>query len=127
RNDDYLSGFALPEALDATGDIEEAVANADVVVMDVPSNGFRDVLHAAAPHVRAWVPVVSLAKGLEATTLKRMSEVVQDVLPGHPVAVLTGPNLAKEILAGEPAASVVAIDDPTIAGELQRIFSTPRL
>jgi glycerol-3-phosphate dehydrogenase (NAD(P)+) len=127
RNDDYLSGFDLPEGLVATADIEEAVASTDVLVMGVPSHGFRAVLESAAPYVRPWVPVVSLAKGLEATTLKRMSEVVQDVLPGHPVAVLTGPNLAKEILAGEPAASVVAIDEPTIATELQRIFSTSRL
>ena len=56
-----------------------------------------------------------------------MSEVVHDELPGHPVAVLTGPNLAKEVLAGQPAASVVAIDDETIATELQRIFATMRL
>src|SRR5262249_3640979 len=127
HNDDYLSDFTLPAELHATADIEEAVAPCDVLVMGVPSHGFRAVLQSAAPHVRPWVPVVSLAKGLEAASLKRMSEVVQDVLPGHPVAVLTGPNLAKEILAGEPAASVVAIDDPTIAAELQRIFSTPRL
>jgi glycerol-3-phosphate dehydrogenase (NAD(P)+) len=127
RNDDYLSGFDLPEDMHATADIEEAVASADVLVMGVPSHGFRAVLEEAAPFVRPWVPVVSLAKGLEATTLKRMSEVVHEVLPGHPVAVLTGPNLAKEILAGQPAASVVAIDEPTIAAELQRIFSTARL
>ena len=56
-----------------------------------------------------------------------MSEVSEDEMPGHPVAVLTGPNLAKEILAGQPAASVVAIDDVTIANELQRIFSRPSL
>jgi glycerol-3-phosphate dehydrogenase (NAD(P)+) len=127
RNDDYLSDFDLPPELHSTADIEEAVAPADVLVMGVPSHGFRTVLESAAPYVRPWVPVVSLAKGLEASTLKRMSEVVQDVLPGHPVAVLTGPNLAKEILAGQPAASVVAIDDPIIAAELQRIFSTPQL
>jgi len=73
------------------------------------------------------VPVVSLTKGLERTTLKRMSEVTADVMPGHPVAVLTGPNLAKEILSGQPAASVVAIDDVTIGRELQRIFSRPSM
>ena len=100
---------------------------ADVVVMAVPSHGFKKVLRKAVPSVRPWVPVVSLAKGLEQDSLKRMSEVVQDELPGHPVAVLTGPNLAKEVLAGQPAASVVAIDDETIATELQRIFATMRL
>ena len=56
-----------------------------------------------------------------------MSEVTSDEMPGHPVAVLTGPNLAKEILGGQPAASVVAIDDEVIAAELQRIFSRPSL
>jgi glycerol-3-phosphate dehydrogenase (NAD(P)+) len=71
------------------------------------------------------VPVVSLAKGLERTSRKRMSEVTRDEMPGHPVAVLTGPNLAKEILSGQPAASVVAIDDHDIAAELQRIFGRP--
>ena len=127
RNRDYLADFALPDALRATSSLEEAVAGCDVVVMGVPSHGFRAVLAEVAPHVRPWVPVVSLTKGLEQGTLKRMSEVVRDELPGHPVAVLTGPNLAKEILAGQPAASVVAIDEPTIAAELQRIFSIATL
>jgi glycerol-3-phosphate dehydrogenase (NAD(P)+) len=95
--------------------------------MAVPSHGFRDVLSEAARHVRPWVPVVSLSKGLERSSLKRMSEVVADELPGHPVAVLTGPNLAKEIMAGQPAAAVVAIDDKVIAEELQRIFTRPTL
>ncbi len=126
-NPDYLPTFTLPDALRATADLAEACADADVVVMAVPSHGFRAVLRDAAPFVRAWVPVVSLAKGLEQGSLQRMSEVVQDELPGHPVAVLTGPNLAKEILAGQPAASVVAIDDEIIAAELQRIFATMRL
>jgi glycerol-3-phosphate dehydrogenase (NAD(P)+) len=127
RNDAYLPGFELPDALRATASLEEAVVGADVVVMGVPSHGFRSVLAEAAPHVRPWVPVVSLSKGLEQGTLKRMSEVVVEELPGHPVAVLTGPNLAKEILSGQPAASVVAVDDDIIATELQRIFSTDRL
>jgi glycerol-3-phosphate dehydrogenase (NAD(P)+) len=126
-NPDYLPTFALPDTLRATADIGVAAGEADVLVMAVPSHGFREVLVAAAPFVRPWVPVVSLAKGLEQGSLKRMSEVVNDVLPGHPVAVLTGPNLAKEVLAGQPAASVVAIDDDVISAELQRIFATMRL
>jgi glycerol-3-phosphate dehydrogenase (NAD(P)+) len=122
-NPDYLAGFALPAELRATADIAEAVGTADVIVMGVPSHGFRDVMAECAPHIRPWVPIVSLTKGLERGSLKRMSEVVRDEVPGHPVAVLTGPNLAKEVLAGQPAATVVAIDDPTIAAELQRIFT----
>jgi glycerol-3-phosphate dehydrogenase (NAD(P)+) len=126
-NGDYLPTFVLPTSLHATHDIEEAVTNADVLVMAVPSHGFREAAREAAKFIRPWVPIVSLSKGLEQGTLKRMSEVVNDELPGHPVAVLTGPNLAKEILAGEPAASVVAIGDEVIAAELQRIFATMRL
>jgi glycerol-3-phosphate dehydrogenase (NAD(P)+) len=126
-NPEYLPSFALPDGLRATDDLAAAVAGADVVVMAVPSHGYRDVAADAAASIRPWVPIVSLSKGLERTTLKRMSEVTSDVMPGHPVAVLTGPNLAKEILAGQPAASVVAIDDVTIGRELQRIFSRPSL
>lgn len=126
-NPEYLPAFTLPEELRATDSLADAVSHADVVVMAVPSHGYRDVAVAAAQAIRPWVPVVSLTKGLERTTLKRMSEVTTDAMPGHPVAVLTGPNLAKEILAGQPAASVVAIDDLTIADELQRIFSRPSL
>ena len=126
-NPAYLGDRALPDELFASSDLEEVVRDADVVVMAVPSHGFREVLHAAAPMVRPWVPIVSLTKGLERETGKRMTEVVADELPGRPAAVLTGPNLAKEIMDGQPAASVVAIDDDVIARELQRIFSNPRL
>jgi len=126
-NGDYLPAFTLPDQLRATSSLEEAVGNADVLVMAVPSHGYRNVAAQAARYVRAWVPIVSLTKGLEASSRKRMSEVTRDEMPGHPVAVLTGPNLAKEILIGQPAASVVAIDNVDIAAELQRIFSRPSL
>ncbi|MFM2077995.1 MAG: NAD(P)H-dependent glycerol-3-phosphate dehydrogenase [Actinomycetota bacterium] len=126
-NGDYLPTFTLPEQLRATSSLEEAVVGADVLVMAVPSHGYRDIAAEASRYLRPWVPVVSLTKGLERASRKRMSEVTRDEMPGHPVAVLTGPNLAKEILAGQPAASVVAIDDLDIAAELQRIFSRPSL
>lgn len=125
RNPAYLGERDLSRELRASASLEETVAGADVVVMAVPSQGFREVLTEAAPHVRPWVPVVSLSKGLEQGTLLRMSEVANEVLPGHPVAVLTGPNLAGEIASGQPAASVVAIDDAVIATALQGIFSRP--
>lgn len=123
-NTAYLPDVPLPPTLAGTCSLEEAVADADVVVMGVPSHGFRDILTAAAPFLRAGVPVVSLAKGLEQQTLKRMTEVVVDVVPGRPTGVLTGPNLAKEIVAGQPAASVVATTDDALSGELQRLLST---
>lgn len=126
-NPSYLPSFTLPESLRATDSLADAVSDADVVVMGVPSHGYRDVAAQVASFIRPWVPVVTLSKGIERASLKRMSEVTADEIPGHPIAVLTGPNLAKEILGGQPAASVVAVDDATIGAELQRIFSRPSL
>ena len=126
-NPDYLSDFLLPETLQFTSDMGLAVSDADVVVMAVPSHGFREVAAEVARFIRPTVPIVSLAKGLERSSLKRMSEVVADEMPGHPVAVLTGPNLAQEIMQGQPAAAVVAINDKVIADELQKIFTRPTL
>ena len=125
RNTTYLGDRPLSSRLEASTSLADAVSTADVVVMAVPSHGFRAVLAEAAAHVRPWVPVVSLSKGLEQGTLLRMSEVANEVMPGHPVAVLTGPNLAGEIADGQPAASVVAIDDAVIAEALQGIFARP--
>lgn len=124
-NPDFLGDRPLASELRASNSLEEVVGAADVVVMAVPSQGFRQVLGDAAPHIRPWVPIVSLSKGLEIDTMQRMSQVANEVLPGHPVAVLTGPNLAAEISAGQPAAAVVAIDDAVIATALQGIFARP--
>ena len=123
-NSSYLPGFALPEDLDATSSLEEALSGAEVVVMGVPSHGFRQVLEEALPYLPAGSPVVSLTKGVEQQTLKRMTEVVEEVAPGHPRAVLTGPNLAKEIIAGYPAASVVGTTEEDVGTALQRLFAT---
>jgi glycerol-3-phosphate dehydrogenase (NAD(P)+) len=121
-NSAYLEGYDLHPALRADPDLATVVGGADVVVMGVPSQSYRSTLEAVATHIRAWVPIVSLTKGLEQGSRLRMSEVAAEVLPGHPFAVLTGPNLAKEILAGDAAASVVATHDPVVAGHLQRVF-----
>jgi glycerol-3-phosphate dehydrogenase (NAD(P)+) len=123
-NAKYLAGYDLCPDLGCTSDLEEALSQADVVVMGVPSHGFRDTLTRCRDHVRAWVPIVSLTKGLEQGTRKRMTEVIQDVMPGHPFGLLTGPNLAKEILAGGAAASVIAMSDQNVAKQLQHLFST---
>ena len=122
ENGDYLAGYRLPTQLRATADLEEAVRRADLLVMGVPSQGFRSALEAVKPYLRPWVPVISLSKGLELGTRLRMTQLVEEVLPGHPVGLLTGPNLAKEILAGHAAASVIAMDDDNVARAIQKIF-----
>jgi len=93
-----------------------------VLVVGIPSHQFRNVLELVKPYLRARVPVVSLTKGLELDTRLRMTEIIEDVLPGHPVGVLTGPNLASEIIAGQAAASVIAMEDEIILRELQALF-----
>ena len=115
----YLSGFDLPRGLEATADLQEAVERADVVVMGVPSHGFRETLEQVAPFVRPWVPIVSLTKGLEQGSMLRMTQIIEELLPGHPAGVLTGPNLAKEIMSGQAAASVIGMADLVVAEALQ--------
>jgi glycerol-3-phosphate dehydrogenase (NAD(P)+) len=123
-NSTYLPEATLPDKLVATNDIAEAVHAADVVVMAIPSQNFRNVLVEVKQHIRAWVPVISLTKGLELATSMRMTEIINEVLPGHPVGVLTGPNLAREIMAGQAAASVIAMADDIIVRELQSVFKS---
>ncbi|MFL5797811.1 MAG: NAD(P)H-dependent glycerol-3-phosphate dehydrogenase [Actinomycetota bacterium] len=122
ENSRYLEGFPLPERLAATSDLEEAASSADVLVVGVPSDGFREVLERSREFVRPWVPVVSLTKGFERDSHLRMTEVIKDVLPGRPAAALTGPNIAREIMAGYAAASVIATEDLSVAAALQGVL-----
>jgi glycerol-3-phosphate dehydrogenase (NAD(P)+) len=119
----YLEGFQLPAALRAQRSMAEAMRQAEVVVMAVPSPYFRAVLEQAAPFVRRSLPVVSVAKGLEPESLLRMTEVIAQLLPDNPRAVLSGPNLAREIMAGYAAGAVVACRDMEVATGLQDLFN----
>ncbi len=123
-NSKYLPNAKLTKSLKASNSIEETVKNADLLVMGVPAQSFRKVLQEAKSNIRPWIPIVSLAKGLEIGTKMRMTEVIEEEMPGHPAGVLTGPNLAKEIHFGKAAAAVIAMVDDTIAKELQPIFSS---
>ncbi len=128
ENTDYLPGIFLSPRLRATSDLKRAVEGASVVVMGVPSQGFRDVLREAAQYAEPSAPIVSLVKGLELPTLSRMSEVVAQEIPAawpQRVVVLSGPNLAKEIARGFPAAAVVACADIDVADRLQGLFMSP--
>lgn len=123
-NHKYLPGAKLTASLKASNSIEETVKNADVIVMGIPSQHFRSVLQTARPFIRPWVPIVSLSKGLETGTKMRMTQIIEAEMPGHPAGVLTGPNLAKEIMKGQAAASVIAMVDDTIAEALRPVFQT---
>jgi glycerol-3-phosphate dehydrogenase (NAD(P)+) len=123
ENPHYLPGFDLDPALSATADLEEAVCGADLIVLGIPTSGFRRVLEDAGPMMRPWIPVVSLSKGLERGSHLRMTEVIREVVPGHPVAALTGPNIASEILSGKAAAAVIATEDLEVASAIQAVFT----
>ncbi len=123
-NEKYLPGAKLTKTLAACDTIEETVREADVIVMGIPAQNFRSVLEEAKKYIRPWVPIVSLSKGLEKGSLLRMTEIIEDTMPGHPAGVLTGPNLAREIISGQAAASVIATVDDNISLALQKIFMT---
>ncbi len=124
RNETYLPGAKLAQRLRATADFEEAVTFADVLIVGVPAQTFRDTLETVARYIRPWVPVISLSKGLEIGTRLRMTQIIEEILPGHPPGVISGPNLAREIIFGSAAASVIAMEDETIAKRLQHLVGS---
>ncbi|MGK5627048.1 NAD(P)H-dependent glycerol-3-phosphate dehydrogenase [Streptomyces sp. URMC 123] len=135
-NPDYLPGIELPASVRATTDPAEAARGAEFTVLAVPSQTLRGNLARWAPLLPSDTVLVSLMKGVELGTAKRMSEVIEEVVaeatPGggpedvrRRVAVLTGPNLAKEIAARQPAAAVVACADESVAQRLQTACHTP--
>ncbi|GFG68903.1 NAD(P)H-dependent glycerol-3-phosphate dehydrogenase [Mycolicibacter senuensis] len=126
RNPDYLPGFTVPEAVRATTDAAEALDGLTTVVLAVPAQTMRANLEAWVPQLTDGATLVSVAKGIELGTLMRMSQVVASVTgvdPGQ-VAVVSGPNLAAEIAAEQPAATVVACTDSGRAVALQRMLNT---
>lgn len=123
----YLPDFGLPPSLTATPDLGKALHGVDVVVMAVPSHAFRGVFQEAAPLIEGSPVLVSLTKGIEQESLKRMTEVMAeaaDIAPER-LAVVSGPNLAKEVMRRMPSASVVACADEDRATELQSLFMAP--
>ncbi len=125
-NPRYLAGFPLPP-LQGTTNLAEVATNVEAIFIGVPSHGFRDVLTKVAPQIAAETPIISLSKGIERSTKMRMTQVIQDVLPHHDphlIGVLSGPNLAKEIMAGDPAATVIALRSEEVAQRLQSLLMT---
>jgi len=129
ENPAFLPDVALPAALRATGDAEQAVADRDVIVFAVPAQHLRSVVSRIAPAVPAGAAVVSLAKGIERETLRRPTQVVTDELAHVPtgrIGVLSGPNLAREVSDGQPSATVVAMGDPSAAALVQEALLSAR-
>ena len=123
ENTRYLPGIVLPPLL-ATGDLQEAVAGAEMVAVVVPSEFCRKVYRALRPALPAGALLVSATKGLEIDTRRRMSEVAAEEAAGHPLAVLSGPSFALEVAQGQPTTVVVASSDLAMAEGVQRALSS---
>lgn len=124
-NDMYLPRIRLPEALRATGELRTALEWADAVIVAVPSQHLRTVMKEAGPLVPAEALVVSVVKGIEAGSWKRMTEVLGEVLATHDpetIGVLAGPNLAREVAEGQPSATCVAFPVEDHAARIQHVL-----
>lgn len=118
-NQRYLPDFQLEQNLVAVSNLEKAVRDSDIILVAIPSHSFRDVLKQIRPFISSQA-VVSLTKGIEAKTFCFMSDIIQQELPEIPFGVLSGPNLAKEIVAGQPAGTVIASDSELVRYAIQQ-------
>jgi glycerol-3-phosphate dehydrogenase (NAD(P)+) len=120
----YLPEVALPAALEATLELDRALAAAEAVFVVIPSEYCRGVYRALRGRLAPGTPVISATKGLEVETLRRMSEVASEELPGQPLAVVSGPSFALEVAREQPTAVVVASGVAGLAEPLQQALST---
>lgn len=114
QNLDYLPGYTLHDKLQATTDLTQALSGADIIFVAVPSKSFREVVRELAGQIPSGTLVISLTKGIEAGGFRLMSEILGEELPDNPRGVLSGPNLAREIAAGQVTGSVIASAVPSI-------------
>ena len=125
QNARFLPGVELPSPLTVSHQPREALEGAGMVILAVPSGSFRENVRVIRGTIEGSTTVLSASKGLEIGTGKRMSEVLEDELPGHlhsRVCVLSGPNLALEIVEGKPTSTVVASSEPSVATEAQEVL-----
>jgi glycerol-3-phosphate dehydrogenase (NAD(P)+) len=127
-NSSYLSSTSIPEGVTATGDIKAALDNASIVLLAIPSHAARETLTAMSPHFHDSAIIVSVAKGIEIESGKRISEIAKEVVAGsHPFVSLSGPSFAKEVVAGHPTAIVAATKDNMAARGVQNDLSFENL
>lgn len=117
-NSRYLPDFTLEKGLKAEHDLQKAVQNRDLILVAIPSHSFRSVLKQIAPFISSQV-IISLTKGMEADSFKLMSDIIREELPEVAYGVLSGPNLAKEIVAGMPSATVIASTSELVRSAVQ--------
>ena len=123
----FLPGYPLPEKLNYQADDAEAMAGSELIISAVPCQFLRRVWGRLKPHVPADVPIVSITKGIEIKTLKRPTQILEEILgDANPLAVLSGPNIADELVRGLPATATVACADAALAQAIQQAFNSTR-
>lgn len=123
ENVKFLPGIRIPAGLHLSANLRQVVEPAGLIVLAIPSQHLRSVIRRLAGLPRRGTRFLNVAKGIETTTLKRMSEVVHEELGRVPLAVLSGPNIASEIASRHPASSVVASHDRSLASDIQHAFT----
>ncbi len=126
ENIKYMPGIVIPSNVKAFLDLEEALKGSDVVVISVPSHAIRQVSQLAAKYINADAIIVSIAKGIEEKTYKRLSEIISEEIPSNPVVVLSGPSHAEEVAQDIPTTLVVSSKDMEAAKRIQDIFMTSK-
>ncbi len=124
-NSKYLSAHILPSELHATANLDEAFAFSDIYVLAIPSSQLRETLNGWKPRFAHDCLIVSTLKGIEISTQLRMTEVINEILGDKRVALITGPNLADELVLRQPAGAVAAAQNLNIAEEVRGLFRTP--
>ena len=125
RNSRFLPDTPFPDCLNVTSQPKSALHQAGLVVIAVPSDRLRENVRRIKPHLQAGTIILSAAKGLELPKARRMSQVLEDELPAGlhlGICVLSGPNLAKEIVQGKPASTVVAGRNPDATQKAQSVL-----
>ena len=124
-NTKYLGSQVLPESLKATSDINEAFAHSKYIVLAIPAQNLREKLTELKPLFKGDEIIISTLKGIEISTQMRMSEIIEEILPNRKIAVITGPNLADELILRQPAGAVAAATNQVTSEEVRALFRTP--
>ena len=121
----YLENNALPVGLKATTDLQEAFDYSNIIILAVPAQTLRENLKIWKPYVQPGAIFVSSLKGIELSTMSRMTEIIQEVMESDNIAIITGPNLANELILRQPAGAVAAAPTLVLAEKVQQLFATP--
>ncbi len=123
ENEKYLKGIHIPNNITAYSDLSEALKGSDVVVLAVPSKAIREVSRKVSPLLKGHEIIVTVAKGIEKHSLKRMSQIIEDEIKNHPIVVLSGPSHAEEVARDIPTTVTAASEDKSAAIKIQKLFS----